>query len=128
MRDSETFGVEKGHGKAVVDWLNEYSQEQGVKLEARLYNHEITTQNFGVFEMFSWRGDVQAARKMIVKASKRFKVRVIEGGYKTKERILHLKKSDYAIVRKGDKIIGHLEFEASRIGSDDWKVKAEERR
>ena len=128
MGDSETFGVEKGFGKTVVDWLNEYSQENGLKLEARLYDYEITTQNFGTYEMFSWRGDVQVARKLIIKASKRFKVKVIEGGYKTKEKILHMKKSDYAMVRKGDKVIGHLEFEASRLGSDHWKIKVEERR
>lgn len=128
MRDSETFGVEKGYGKILVDWLNEQAQSEGLKLEARLYDHDITTQNFGVFEMFSWRGDVQAARKLIIKGSKRFKVKVIEGGYKTKEKILHMKKSDYAMVRRGDKVIGHLEFEAPRFGSDNWKVKVEERR
>lgn len=128
MRDSETFGVEKGYGKILVDWLNEQSQSEGLKLEARLYDHDITTQNFGVFEMFSWRGDVQVARKLIIKGSKRFKIKVIEGGYKTKEKILHMKKSDYAMVRRGDKVIGHLEFEASRFGSDNWKVKVEERR
>ena len=78
--------------------------------------------------MFSWRGDVQNARKLIIKASKRFKVRVIEGGYKTKEKIFHMKKSDYGMVRKGDKVIGHIEFEASRFGRDTWKIKEEERR
>lgn len=78
--------------------------------------------------MFSWRGDVQVARKLIVKASKRFKVKVIEGGYKTKEKIFHLKRSDYGLVRRGDKVIGHLEFEAPRLGKGEWKVKEEERR
>ena len=56
------------------------------------------------------------------------KEEVIEGGYKTKERILHTKKSDYAMVRRGDKVIGHIEFEASRFGREKWKVKNEERR
>ena len=78
--------------------------------------------------MFSWMGDTQFARKLIVKASKRFKIKVIEGGYKTKERILHTKKSDYAFVRRGDKIIGHIEFVASRFGREKWKIKNEERR
>jgi hypothetical protein len=78
--------------------------------------------------MFSWVGDVQIARKLIIKASKRFKIKVIEGGYKTKERIFHTKKSDYAIVRKGEDVIGHLEFEASRFGSEKWRVKVEERK
>ena len=70
------------------------SQKQGLKIEARLYGHKITTQNFGTFEMFSWMGNVQAARKLIIKASKRFKIKIIEGGYKTKEKIFHMKKSE----------------------------------
>ena len=128
MRESETFGAESGYGKKVVDWLNEESEKQQLKFEARLYGYEIETKNFGNFELFSWRGNVQAARKLIIKASKRFKIKVIEGGYKTKERILHMKRSDYAMVRRGDKVIGHLEFEASRIGTAKWSVKNEERR
>lgn len=128
MRDSETFGVEKGHGKEVVDWLNEQAKKNNEKFEARLYDQTVSTQNFGDFEMFSWIGDVQIARKLIVKASKRFKARVIEGGYKPRERILRIKKYDYAMVRKGEKVIGHLEFESPVLGSGKWELKSEERR
>ena len=128
MKDSETFAVESGYGEKAIEWLNEESEKTKKKFEARLYGHTVTTQNFGSFEMFSWMGDVQLARKLIVKVSKRFKIKVIEGGYKTKERIFHTKKSDYAMVRLGDKIIGHIEFEVSRFGGQNWKVKAEERR
>ena len=128
MKESESFGAEAGFGPKLVEWINEEAKKQGLKMEARLYDYQITTQNFGVYDMFSWIGDVQAARKLLVKASKRFKIKVIEGGYKTKEKIFHMKKSDYALVRKGDKVIGHLEFEASRFGREKWKIKAEERR
>lgn len=128
MKNSESFGIESGFGSKVIEWLNDEAKKQNLKFEARLYGHTIATQNFGSFEMFSWIGDVQIARKLIIKASKRFKIKVIEGGYKTKERIFHTKKSDYAIVRKGEEIIGHLEFEASRFGSEKWRVKVEERK
>lgn len=128
MKNSESFGVESGFGSKVIEWLNDEAKKQNLKFEARLYGHTIATQNFGSFEMFSWMGDVQIARKLIIKASKRFKIKVIEGGYKTKERIFHTKKSDYAIVRKGEDVIGHLEFEASRFGSEKWRVKVEERK
>lgn len=124
MKDSETFGVEKGYGEQVVRWLNEQSSG---RFEARLYGHTVSTANFGDFEMFSWMGNVQAARKMIVRASKRFKVKVIEGGYKPRERVFRVSKFDYAMVRRGDKTIGHLEFEAPLLGGF-WKLKAEERR
>ncbi len=128
MKESESFGVEEGYGSKVVEWVNEEAQKQGLKIEARLYGYKLITQNFGTFEMFSWMGSVQAARKLIIKASKRFKIKVIEGGYRTKEKIFHMKKSDYAMVRSGVKVLGHLEFEASRFGREKWKIKAEERR
>jgi len=127
MRDSETFGIEKDHGEEVINWLNEQAKSQKMKLEARLYGYTISTKNFGDFEMFSWIGDVQNARKLIIKASKRFKIRVIEGGYKPKERIFKMKKFDYAKVKKGEKTIGQLEFAVSRFGKDQWEVQNEER-
>ncbi|MDH3677477.1 MAG: hypothetical protein OEQ12_04160 [Nitrosopumilus sp.] len=126
MKDSETFGIEEGHGEEVITWLNEQSKNK--KFEARLYGYSIDTKNFGEFEMFSWRGDVQVARKLIIKASKRFKIKVIEGGYKPKDKLFRMKKFDYAKVRKGDKTIGQVEFEVSRFGNQQWEVKNEERR
>jgi hypothetical protein len=127
MRDSETFGVEKDHGKEVIKWLNEHAKSQNMKIEARLYGYTVSTKNFGDFEMFSWMGEVQNARKLIIKASKRFKVRVIEGGYKPKEKIFKMKKLDFAKVKKGDKTIGQLEFAVSRFGNKQWEVQNEER-
>ena len=124
MRDSETFGVEKGSGDRVVDWLNQQSPD---KLKARLYGHVITTKNFGDFEMFSWMGDVHAARKLTVRASKKFKVKIIEGGYKPKERVFRMSRFDYAMVRRGAQILGHLEFEAPLFGGF-WNLKLEERK
>lgn len=128
MRDSETFGVEKGHGEEVIAWLNEQAKNHSMKLEARLYGYSVSTENFGDFEMFSWIGNVQSARKMIIKASKRFKVKVIEGGYKPKEKIIKMKKFDFAKVKKGDKTIGQLEFVSSRFGNNQWEIQNEERR
>ncbi|MCH7968371.1 MAG: hypothetical protein IH841_03885 [Thaumarchaeota archaeon] len=126
--DSETFGIEKGFGQKVISWINEQAKKNKSKFEARLYDYDITTKNFGTFEMFSWIGDIQVIRNLVVKASKRFKVKIIEGGYTPKERTFTMKKSDYAIVRKGDKVLGHLEFESSRFGFEKWKIKDEERR
>ncbi|MDH3764523.1 MAG: hypothetical protein OER82_01765 [Nitrosopumilus sp.] len=127
MGDSETFGIEKDHGEEVVSWLNEQAKSHKLKLEARLYGYNVSTKNFGDFEMFSWMGDVQIARKLIIKASKRFKIKVIEGGYKPKEKVFRMKKLDYAKVKKGDKTIGQLEFLASRFGNNHWEIQNEER-
>ena len=127
MADSETFGIEKGHGTKIVSWLNEQAELQKINLKARLYGYNISTQNFGDFEMFSWMGDVQIARKLINKASKRFKIKIIEGGYKPKEKLFKVKKFDYAKIKKGDKTIGQLEFSVSRFKNNHWEIENEER-
>ena len=128
MAGSESFGVESGFGEQVLEWMNGEAKKRKSKFEARAYNYEITTKNFGTFEMFSWIGDVKAARSLITKASRRFKIRVIEGGYRTKEKVLKTKKTDFAMVRKGDRVIGHLEFSSSLFGDTRWKLKTEERK
>ena len=128
MAGSESFGVESGFGEQVLNWMNSEAKKHKSKFEARAYNYEITTKNFGSFEMFSWVGDVKVARSLITKASKRFKIRVIEGGYRTKEKVLKTKKTDFAMVRKGDRVIGHLEFSSSLFGDTRWKLETEERK
>jgi len=128
MAGSETFGVESGFEERVLEWMNNDAKKRKLKFEARSYNYQITTENFGTFEMLSWIGDVKVARSLITKASKRFKVRVIEGGYRTKEKVLKRKKTDYAMVRKGDRVIGHLEFSSSLFGDTKWKLETEERK
>jgi len=128
MAGSESFGVESGFGKQVLEWMNSEAKKRKSKFEARSYSYEISTKNFGTFEMFSWIGDVKAARSLITKASRRFKIRVIEGGYRTKEKVLKSKKTDFAMVRKGDRVIGHLELSSSLFGDTRWKLKTEERK
>jgi len=128
MGDAETFGVEKGYGEQAVQWMNGEAKKLDWKFEARLYGYEIETKNFGPFEMFSWIGDTKAARSLVIKASKRFKIKVIEGGYKAKEIMLKVEKTDYALVRKGDRVIGHIEFSSSRLTGSKWVVKLEERK
>jgi len=128
MAGSETFGVESGFEERVLEWMNSDAKKRKLKFEARSYDYSITTKNFGTFEMLSWIGDVKVARSLITKASKRFKVRVIEGGYRTKEKVLKRKKQDYAMVRKGDRVIGHLEFSSSLFGDTKWKLETEERK
>ena len=128
MGGSETFGVESGFAQDVLEWMNNEAKKRKSKFEARSYDYEITTKSFGTFEMFSWIGDVKVARNLIVKASKRFKIRVIEGGYRTKEKVLKTSKTDFAMVRKGERIIGHLEFSAPVIGNSMWKLKNEQRK
>lgn len=126
MASSESFGVKEGHGKQVIEWINERATKSDAKLEARLYDHLLHTQNFGNFEMFSWMGSAKVARRLVIQASKRFRVRIIEGGYKTRESIISTTKIEYAMVRDGDKVVGKIKFETSRLGRNPWRVKLEE--
>jgi hypothetical protein len=129
LADAESFGVEKGYGVQAVNWMNEEAKKLNLKFEARLYDHEIITKNFGIFEMFSWIGDSKAARDLTVRASKRFKIKIIEGGYKTVQFIMKVSaRNEYGIVRKGDRIIGQIEFTSSRLTNSKWVVSKEERK
>jgi hypothetical protein len=71
--DSETSGIEKGYGSQAVEWMNEEAKKDGLKFEARPYNCEITTKNFGTFEMFSLIADPKAARELTMRTSKRLR-------------------------------------------------------
>ena len=126
--DSETFGVEKGYGSQAVEWMNEEAKKKGWKFEARLYNYEINTKNFGSFEMFSLIADPKAARELTMQVSKRFKIKVIEGGYKTRKLLIRVARNEYGVVKKIDRIIGQIEFESSRFGDNNWQVTKEERK
>lgn len=127
LESCETYAVEKGYGETVVNWINEHAKKTGSKLECRLYGHNISTKNFGEFEMFSWKGDVKEARLLLSKASKRFKIRVIEGGYKPREWTIKKHKFDYGIIKKSDRTLGHVEFRAPLIGKGNWEIHGEER-
>ena len=127
MKD-QVYGAEKGNGEKVAAWLNEEAKSSGLKLEIKLEENVLSTQNFGDFELLSLSDDSVASRKLISKAGKRFGIKMIEGGYKEVARIIRRRKSDYAKVIKGEKVIGHLELETSRFGAKKWEIKSEERR
>jgi len=42
--------------------------------------------------------------------------------------VLKTKKTDFAMVRKGDRVIGHLEFSSALIGDSICKLETEERK
>lgn len=124
----QVYGAEKGNGEKVANWLNEQAKDSGLKLQVKLKNSILSTQNFGDFDLLLLSDDSVKSRKLISKAGKRFGIKMIEGGYKEEARIIRRKKSDYAKVLNGDKVIGHLELETSRFGTKKWEIKSEERR
>ncbi len=125
---NQVYGAEKGNGENVVSWLKEQAKSTGLKLEVRLEDYIISTQNFGEFELISLSDDSISVRKLISKVGKRYGIKMIEGGYNEKARIIRRRKSDYAKVFRGEKVIGHLEFETPRFGAKKWEIKLEEKR
>ncbi len=124
----QVYGAEKGHGEKVVLWLREQAESSGLKLEISLEDYIISTQNFGDFELILLSSDSIPVRKLISKVGKRYGIKMIEGGYNEKARIIRRRKSDYAKVFRGEKVIGHLEFETPRFGAKKWEIKLEEKR
>lgn len=127
MKD-HVYGVEKGNGEKVVSWLKEQVKSMGLKLEVRLEDYILSTQNFGEFELISLSDDSISVRKLISKVGKRYGIKMIEGGFVEEARIIRRRKSDYAKVLRGEKVIGHLELETPRFGAKKWEIKLEEKR
>ena len=127
MKD-QVYGAEKGNGDKVVSWLIEQAKSSGLKFEVRLEDYILSTQNFGEFELISLSDDSIPVRKLISKVGKRYGIKMIEGGYVEEARILRRRKSDYAKVLRGEKVIGHLELETPRFGAKKWEIKLEEKR
>ena len=83
-----------------------------------------------IFEEKMWKfqkSQIFEKRKLIIKTSKRFKVKVIEWGYRPEEKLFKMKKLDFAKVKKGEKTIGQIEFAVSRFRNKQWEIQNEER-
>jgi hypothetical protein len=88
MASSDNFGVENGMGHRAVEWMNSYSKEKKMEFKAKLEGYQILSKNFGDFEIISWRGNWSDARKIIIKASTKLSMKVIESGYHQKDNLL----------------------------------------
>ena len=88
MAGTDNFGVENGMGHRAVEWMNSYSKEKKMEFKAKLEGYQILSKNFGDFEIISWRGNWSDARKIIIKASTKLSMKVIESGYHQKDNLL----------------------------------------
>ena len=88
MASTDNFGVENGMGHRAVEWMNSYSKEKKMEFKAKLEGYQILSKNFGDFEIISWTGNWSDARKIIIKASTKLSMKVIESGYHQKDNLL----------------------------------------
>jgi hypothetical protein len=88
LAGADNFAVEQGMGERAVDWMNSFSVKSNMNFECVLRGYSIPTIHFGTFEVLSWKGEWSDARKIIVKASHKLSMKVIESGYHQKDNIL----------------------------------------
>lgn len=112
-------------GNRAIDWMNAYSKEKNMHFSARPEGYQISTKNFGNFDMISWNGDWSDARKIIIKSSSKLSMKVIESGYHEKDNLLlsffGLGKEFAKVYQKGN-YIGAVVL---GMRSGKWYVKSE---
>jgi hypothetical protein len=125
MAGTDNFGVEKGMGHRAVEWMNSYSKEKKMEFKAKLEGYQISSKNFGDFEIISWRGNWSDARKIIIKASTKLSMKVVESGYHQKDNLLisffGFGKEFGKVYKKGN-YIGTIVL---GIRSGKWYIKSE---
>ena len=125
MTSANNFALEQGKSAKAIDWMNSYAKMKNRKLEIRSENYSLCTLKFGNFDAISWNGDWSAARLIIVKASSKLNMKVIEAGYHKKGSLISslLGVSDeIAKVYSGGKLVGNIVLKSK---SGKWIVKSE---
>ncbi len=125
LATTDNFAIEHGKAQRAIEWLNSYATKNNKKLEIKLEGYLLSTTRFGNFEVVSWRGDWSTARDLIIRASKKLNIKVVEGGYHVKGQLLSSLfgiSREFAKVYSGGSIIGNLEL-STRSGR--WIVKGE---
>lgn len=125
MTSANNFALEQGKSAKAIDWMNSYAKMKNRKLEIRSENYSLSTLKFGNFDAISWNGDWSAARLIIVKASSKLNMKVIEAGYHKKGSLISslLGGSDeIAKVYSGGNLVGNIVLKSK---SGKWIVKSE---
>jgi hypothetical protein len=125
LATTDNFAIEQGKAQMAIEWLNSYATKNNKKLEIKLEGYLLSTTKFGNFEVVSWRGEWSTARNLMIKASKKLNIKVVEAGYHVKGQLLSSLfgiSREFAKVYSGGSIIGNLEL-STRSGR--WIVKGE---
>jgi hypothetical protein len=112
-------------GHRAIEWMNSYSKEKKMDFKAQLEGYQISSKNFGNFEIISWSGNWSDARKIIIKSSSKLSMKIIESGYHQKDNLLlsffGLGKEFAKVYKKGN-YIGAIVL---GMRSGKWYVKSE---
>ncbi len=111
MSSANNFGLEQTKSSKAIEWMNSYAKMKNTKFEARLENYSLSTLKFGKFDIIYWKGDWSAARSIIIKASSKLNMKVIEAGYHKKGNFMSLLlggSEEIAKVYSGGNLIGNI--------------------
>jgi hypothetical protein len=125
LPSANNFALEQAKSLRAIEWMNSYAKMKNKKLEARLENYSLSTLKFGEFDVIYWKGDWSAARSIIIKASSKLNMKVIEAGYHKKGNFMSLLlggSDEIAKVYSGGNLIGNIVLK-SRSGK--WIVESE---
>ena len=125
MASADNFAVEQGKADRAIEWMNSYANKNNKKFEVKLKGYLLSTIKFGNFEVISWKGDWSYARNVLLKASSKLKIKVLEAGYREKGNLLSSffgASSEFAKVYRSGILIGQLELE---LKSGKWVAKSE---
>jgi hypothetical protein len=125
LADTDNFAIERGKVHRAIEWMNSYAIKNNKELEVQKEGYLLSTTQFGDFEVVSWKGEWSVARNMILKASKKLNIKVVEAGYHAKGQLLSSLfgvSREFAKVYSGGSIIGNLEL---GLKSGKWVVKGE---
>ena len=125
MARADNFAVEKGKADRAIEWMNSYAKKNNEKFEVKLEGYFLSTIKFGSFEVISWKGDWSTARNIMLKASSKLNMKVLEAGYHEKGNLLSSffgTSREFAKVYRTGILIGQIEL-GSKSGK--WTIKSE---
>ncbi len=125
MTSANNFALEQAKSTKAIEWMNSYAKMKNKKFEARVEEYSLSTLKFGNFDAIYWKGDWSAARSIIIKASSKLNMKVIEAGYHKKGNLVSLLlggRDEIAKVYSGGNLIGNIVLKSK---SGKWIVKSE---
>ena len=125
LANADNFAIEQRKAAKAIEWMNSYAMKNNKKFETKLEGYSLPTINFGNFEVISWKGDWSAARNIIIKASRKLNMKVIEAGYHQKGNLIQsffMGSKEFAKVYSDGNFIGNIVLVTK---SGKWIAKSE---
>ncbi|MGA7043130.1 MAG: hypothetical protein WB443_09505 [Nitrososphaeraceae archaeon] len=125
MGSADNFAIEQGKADRAIEWMNFYAKKSNKRFEAKLQGYLLSTIKFGSFEVISWKGDWSSARSVMLKASSKLKIKVLESGYHEKGNLLSSffgVSVEFAKIYRNGNLVGQIEL---KLKSGKWIAKSE---